>query len=81
MRRSRLERAIFEAGFETDAEFAKAVGCHAGTLCRWIRCVDDPSRRSRRRIAEALDLCWGADCDDVWLADVDWLLEPCDGTV
>lgn len=80
MRRSRLERAISDAGFASAREFAVAVGCHERVLNRWIACRENPSRRSKRRIAEALDLCWGADSDSVWLADVDWLLEPCDAT-
>lgn len=80
MRRSRLERAIYGAGFATKREFAGAVGCHEGTLAQWLRCAENPSPAMKRRIAEALDLCWGADVDSVWLADVDWLLEPCDAT-
>lgn len=80
MRRPRLERALFEEGFETDEEFAEAVGCAKPTLQSWLRCDSSPSEPMKRRIAEALGMCWGADCDSVWLADVDWLLEPCDGT-
>lgn len=76
LRRRRLERAIFEEGL-TWREFAERAGVHERTVEMWIKCRERPTGGSRRRIADALGLAWGADCDSVWQADVEWLLEPC----
>lgn len=76
--RAHLERALFEEGYETDREFADAIGFSVGTLRKWLRCKDNPGPVARAAIAEALGLCYGADCDEVREADIDWLLEPCD---
>lgn len=79
--RAHLEDALFEAGYETNEEFGRAIGFTGSAVGRWLRCECAPSLEARRAISEVLELSPGADCDEVREADIDWLLEPCDGSL
>lgn len=74
--RRRLDRALLEAGFETDAEFAEAIGFSERCVRRWIAGSENPGPVARRAIARVLEVSPGADCDEVVDSDLDWLLEP-----
>lgn len=78
LRRPRLERAIRDAGFETNEGFGRAIGFTGSAVGRWIRCLEAPCPGARDAISRVLDLSPGADCDEVRESDLDWLLEPCD---
>lgn len=78
MWRPHLERAMFEEGMEGASGLADAIGFDPGTVRSWLSCRSRPGRDGRRAIASAFGLDLGSDSEDVWGADVDWLLEPCE---
>ena len=77
-RRAHLERAIRDAGFESNEAFGRAIGFTGSAVGRWLRCEAEPSGAARSAIASVLAISPGADCDEVRDADLDWLLGPCD---